>query len=136
MTAITPEIVREHVLRYVAESLAPREMSTLDLPEEFDLLGEGVLDSFGVLELISSIESRFKIEVDFEQLDAGDITVIGPLCRYVAAHATNGPDEKETETAAALSDEAASANQNYSRSRRRVRTATPGSPRHRPRQRR
>ena len=44
----------------------------------------GIIDSIGLIKLISAIEERFGVEVDFEDMDTDDITVIGPLCdRYI-----------------------------------------------------
>ena len=52
-----------------------------------DLLLSGVIDSFGILEMISAIEQEFQIQVDLALLDAEDITRIGSLARYIAATA-------------------------------------------------
>ena len=50
-----------------------------ELPDDFDLLLSGVIDSFGILEMISSIEEEFQIELDVAALDAEQITIVGPL---------------------------------------------------------
>ena len=50
-----------------------------ELPDDFDLLLIGVIDSFGILEMISSIEEEFQIELDLAALDAEQITIVGPL---------------------------------------------------------
>ena len=50
---------------------------------EFDLLLEGVIDSFGVVELVLMLEQRFGVEFDFDELEADDMTRIGPLAAYV-----------------------------------------------------
>jgi acyl carrier protein len=57
------------------------------VPEDLDLLGGGVTDSMGILELIGALEEEFGFEVDFEDLDPEDLTSLGPFCRYVAAKA-------------------------------------------------
>jgi acyl carrier protein len=64
------------------------QLSLTEIPDDFDLLLSGVIDSFGILEMISAIEDEFRIQVDFALLDAEDITRIGPLARYVAESAT------------------------------------------------
>ena len=54
-----------------------------DVPDDFDLRANGLIDSFGVLELIGALEERFGLELDFDELDPEDLTVVGPLSRYV-----------------------------------------------------
>ena len=44
---------------------------------------KGVIDSFGVVEIIMMLEQRFGIEFDFDELPADDLTRIGPLSAYV-----------------------------------------------------
>ncbi len=58
-----------------------------EIPDDFDFLLSGVIDSFGILEMISAIEAEFQIQLDLALLDAEDITRIGPLARYIAESA-------------------------------------------------
>jgi acyl carrier protein len=60
------------------------------LSDDFDFLLAGVIDSFGILEMINAIENEFQIQLDLALLDAEDITRIGPLTRYIAATAKHG----------------------------------------------
>jgi len=60
------------------------QLSLTEIPDDFDLLLSGVIDSFGILEMISAIEDEFQIHLDLALLDAEDITRIGPLARYIA----------------------------------------------------
>jgi acyl carrier protein len=62
-------------------------LNLTELPDDFDFLLSGVIDSFGILEMISAIEQEFQIQVDLALLDAEDITRIGPLARYIATTA-------------------------------------------------
>jgi acyl carrier protein len=55
-----------------------------DLTDDFDFLLSGVIDSFGILEMISAIEEEFQIQLDLATLDAEDITRLGPLAQYIA----------------------------------------------------
>jgi acyl carrier protein len=63
------------------------QLSLTEIPDDFDLLLNGVIDSFGILEMISAIEDEFQVQLDLALLDAEDITKIGPLARYVAESA-------------------------------------------------
>jgi acyl carrier protein len=92
MTAASADDVRSVVLERVAPALSARGLSMDALPDDFDLLLEGVVDSFGLLELISYVETRFGLELDLGELDAEDLTRLGPFCRYVAAQSTADVD--------------------------------------------
>lgn len=83
MTAPTLDDVRSFILAGVAEGLAAKQLDPDALPDSFDLLVEGVIDSFGILELVVQIEERFGAELDFAEIDPDELTRIGPLSRYV-----------------------------------------------------
>jgi acyl carrier protein len=57
------------------------------LPPDVDLLSEGLVDSFGFLQLILALEERLGTELDLEELDTVDLTRLGPLCAFVAEQA-------------------------------------------------
>ncbi len=80
MSATSVEDVKSFVLAY----LRPHMRNTSDVPDDFDVLGAGILDSLGIVELIGEVERRFALEIDFGELDPDQLTVIGPFCRYVA----------------------------------------------------
>jgi acyl carrier protein len=75
--------VRALVLGELVEPLAALDLEPAAVPDDFDLLHEGVIDSLGLLEMIAAVEDEFGIEIDFEQLAADELTVLGPFCRYV-----------------------------------------------------
>ena len=81
---VTPDNVREFLLTRYAEPITAMQLNLTELPDDFDLLLSGVIDSFGILEMISAIEAEFRIELDLALLDAEDMTKIGPLARYIA----------------------------------------------------
>ncbi len=60
---------------------------TGDLPDEFDLRAEGLVDSIGFVALLSELETRLGCQIDFDRLDPDDLTRIGPLARYIAERA-------------------------------------------------
>ncbi len=76
--------VRGYLASRYAEGLRLAGVDPAAVPDEFDLLTHGVVDSFGVLELISDLEARFGLEIDFGGLPVEEVGVFGPLCRYVA----------------------------------------------------
>jgi len=83
MQPTTADAVREVILERLDEQLAAKGLTPSDVPWDFDLLLEGVIDSFGVVEIILILEQRFAIEFDFDELPADDLTRIGPLSTYV-----------------------------------------------------
>ncbi len=87
MKDVTPDNVREFLLTRYYEPIIAMQLSLTEIPDDFDLLLSGVIDSFGILEMISAIEQEFQIQVDLALLDAEDITRIGPLARYIAWNA-------------------------------------------------
>jgi len=54
------------------------------VPDTFDLLSEGIVDSLGLMELITALGEKVGFEIDFDGLDAEELTIVGPLARYVA----------------------------------------------------
>ena len=62
-------------------------LNPAELPDSFDFLLSGIIDSFGVLEMVTSIEDEFRIQLDMASIDAEQITMLGPLSYYVASNA-------------------------------------------------
>ena len=87
MKDVTPDNVRGFLLTRYYEPIIAMQLSLTEIPDDFDLLLSGVIDSFGILEMISAIEDEFQIQLDLALLDAEDITRIGPLARYIAESA-------------------------------------------------
>jgi acetyltransferase-like isoleucine patch superfamily enzyme/acyl carrier protein len=82
--------VREFVLDHLATGLAAKELPADTIDDDFDFLVEGVIDSFGLVELIGAVEERFGVSLDFEDVDADELTLFGPFCRYIAERSVNG----------------------------------------------
>jgi acyl carrier protein len=81
----TPADVQKFILGRIDDPLRAKGLGSDDVPGSFDLLLEGVIDSFGIVELIGALEERYGLEVDFDELAPDDLTRIGPLSSYVAA---------------------------------------------------
>ena len=87
MKRVTPDNVRKFLLTRYSEPITAMQLDLANIPDDFDFLLSGVIDSFGILEMISAIEDEFRIRLDLALLDAEDITRIGPLARYIAESA-------------------------------------------------
>lgn len=83
--AVTPADVRLLVLESLAEALERLELDADHLDGDFDLLAEGVVDSFGLLELLDELERSLGTALDFERADTDTLTTVGGLSRHVAA---------------------------------------------------
>jgi len=92
MNDITPDRVRQFLLNKYSRSIKEMGLDPAELPDNFDFLLKGVIDSFGILEMVSSIQDKFRIHLDLATLDAEQITILGPLSRFVAENAkTDSP---------------------------------------------
>jgi acyl carrier protein len=59
-----------------------------DLPEldnGSDLMMSGLIDSLGLLELVTAMSRHFGREIDLDGLDAEQLTIVGPLCSYISS---------------------------------------------------
>ena len=85
MNRITPDDVRSLLLGFLTQKLrAEGRDGTLELSDDCDLLLSGVVDSLGLLEMVTAIQEHYGREIDFEALDPELMTVVGPLCKFVA----------------------------------------------------
>jgi len=84
MKNVTVEDVRAFLVSFISQKLESqgRHLES-DIPDDYDLLLESIIDSLGILEMITKVEEHFGLQIDFEELDSEDITVVGPFCRYV-----------------------------------------------------
>lgn len=80
---VTAEEVRAFVLGRHESGLRAQGITPGAVEDDFDLRERGLIDSFGVLELIGELEERFGMQLDFEDLDPEILTIVGPLSRYV-----------------------------------------------------
>ena len=83
MSAVTSASVREILFEHLSDGLSRKGLSPGDVSDETDFFAEQLIDSFGLLELFLALEERFEITIDFEAIDAEDLTLVGPFCAYV-----------------------------------------------------
>lgn len=92
MRHVSAAEVRTVLLNNVGPQLTARGLKPEQVPDDFDLLTEGIIDSMGIIVLISIIESHFEIQVDMGDLDPEHLTVVGPLSRYFEEKTSPGGD--------------------------------------------
>jgi acyl carrier protein len=83
MSLITAGDVKIFIIEKFQDPLLAKGLTPESIPDDFDLLTEGIIDSLGFMELIAAIGERFGVEIDFEEMDPEQITIVGPFCRYV-----------------------------------------------------
>jgi acyl carrier protein len=85
MSAVSPGDVRIFLKGFIQRRLAAQGQDPLDeLSDDCDLLLSGVIDSLGLLELVTAVNEHYGREIDFEDLDPEQMTIVGPLCDFVA----------------------------------------------------
>jgi acyl carrier protein len=90
MSAPSAADVRAFVVEHVEDRLRSAGLDPATAPDDTDLLASGIVDSLGVLELMTSVSERFGLDDDWEDYDPDDILVLGPFCRYVERQAADG----------------------------------------------
>ena len=66
------------IRNFVIEFLKERN-DGLDISGNINIMSSGIIDSIGFLELLSAIEDKFKIEIDFSELDPDEFTYLDNL---------------------------------------------------------
>jgi acyl carrier protein len=90
MGQASSEQIRTFLQQYILEkSLAGGKGTPGELADDCDLLLSGMIDSIGLLDLMTAIQQHCQREIDFEALDPEQLTVVGPLCRYVSEQLAN-----------------------------------------------
>jgi hypothetical protein len=88
----TPEDVRRFVAHFLNQKLRERARAPLNnLPDDYDLLLSGLLDSLAFVEMIAAAGEHFHGDVDFAGIDPEKLTIIGPLCAFVSEQLRGRP---------------------------------------------
>ncbi|MBR1202038.1 MULTISPECIES: acyl carrier protein [unclassified Bradyrhizobium] len=89
MSGPTTDDVRAFFGAFLNRKLEDRGRRPLrDLPDDYDLLLSGALDSLAFVEMMMAAGEYFDGEIDFENLDPEQMTLIGPLCLFVSEQLT------------------------------------------------
>jgi acyl carrier protein len=86
MSELTSTDVQMFLKNYLGQKLeAKKRVALEDLPEDCDLLLSGIIsDSIDFLDLLVAIQEFAGREIDFEILDPEEMSIVGPLCRFVS----------------------------------------------------
>ena len=68
--------VKEFVIDHLQKNMLKLNIVAHEIDDSFNFIESGVIDSMGFLELITEVEKRFKIEIDFEDYDPSEFTYL------------------------------------------------------------
>jgi acyl carrier protein len=80
---IDADAVRTELVNFLNSQSRQEEIDPKSLADDCDLLLDGLIDSLGLLELLTMLQEKFGQHVDFEALDPEQMTIVGPLCGFV-----------------------------------------------------
>ena len=72
------------------QSVILRGMRDFVLNDDASLMGNGIVDSMGVMEMIEFIESEFGVKVDDTEITEENLGTLNAIARYVAARIPDG----------------------------------------------
>jgi acyl carrier protein len=78
----------DRVRQYLDENFLYMRTDVI-LREDDSLLGGGVIDSMGVMEIVAFLESEFGIEVEDADVTEDNLGSLGAIARYVDAKVTS-----------------------------------------------
>ncbi len=94
MRRVTADAVHEFLIARFAKPLSKSGVKPGDVGPEFDLFAEGIVDSLGIMEMMTALEDHFGIILDLEKLDPEEFSVVGPLGRFIEDQAASGSAEE------------------------------------------
>jgi len=80
--------VRERVRRFIVDSFYVRDAT--EVADEASLIASGLVDSTGVLEVVTFLESEFGIVVAQHEITPDNLETIERIATFVAAKKSSG----------------------------------------------
>jgi acyl carrier protein len=76
--------IREFIMGMLKEKLSLFDINESEVKGSFDFVKSGLLDSMAFVDLITSLEEKYKVEIDFEELtESSDFTSLDGLTNYL-----------------------------------------------------
>jgi acyl carrier protein len=82
---LSPTDVKQHLKQRFAKPLA--KLGIAEPEDSFSLTESGLIDSFGLLEIVMEIQDKFGVTVDVSDVDAERVTTYGGFAEIIAANA-------------------------------------------------
>ncbi len=77
--AITDEALAEDIYTFIKNELNHSN----DFALATNIVKEGLVDSMGILELVSFLEKRYRVEIAFEDITPDNFQNIGAIARFI-----------------------------------------------------
>jgi acyl carrier protein len=87
-TQVDATAVRTRILEVCGPALAVCGVDVAAPPADLDLRACGAIDSLGFIELVTELEEVFGVELELEDIDPEQLTMLEPLAAAVAAQAS------------------------------------------------
>ncbi|MBX7165601.1 MAG: acyl carrier protein [Pirellulales bacterium] len=84
----TPADIKQFLCQHLRRKLAKAGID--DPADNLSLTESGLVDSFGLLEIVMAVQDKFGIQVDVSEVDIEAFTTVGGFCRIVSGYATAG----------------------------------------------
>ncbi len=75
---------RAEIKTFVVEEFAPT-VTTDELPDDYDLLAHGVIDSLGLLTLVSWLENRYALGIDAMDVSPQNFRTVEAIDAYLGS---------------------------------------------------
>ena len=74
--------IREGLLELLGDKLKRFEIKESEIQGKFDLVNSGFVNSMEFVDLVATLEKRFRVEIDYEKaLEMGDFTTVDGLLK-------------------------------------------------------
>lgn len=93
MTAMSPEMIREKVRGFIAESFYVPEMDKLS--DQSSLVESGIVDSTGILEVLAFIEGTFGIQIEDAEAIPQNLDSIQNIVTFVGKKLAPQPSGRD-----------------------------------------
>ncbi len=70
------------IKNYIVREFVP-DITADDLADDYDLIANGVVDSLGLLRLISWLETTYSIPVDDIEINEQDFVTVDAICEFI-----------------------------------------------------
>lgn len=74
--------MKEEIINYIVSEISDEFTEDIDLDE--DLLGNGIIDSIGMIKLISFLQETYKIEISSEDMTVENFMTVGHIMEYIS----------------------------------------------------
>jgi acyl carrier protein len=74
--------ITSDISNYITKEIA-RDISPGDIPEDYDLVETGVIDSLAMVRLITWIGERFEVPINDIEISPSDFSTVGRIAAFV-----------------------------------------------------